>query len=276
MDLVMDNLPAVGGGVAALLLGGLGIAAMRRRRAQAQDDAESMRMAPSLDTASAAVGAAATATAAASTATEAPSVDDVDPVAEAEVYIAYGRDEQAEEILKEAMGQDPAREDVQVKLAEVYAARKDAAAFSGIAQSLHGLTGGSGDNWTKVAALGYALDAGNALYAEGKDAAVPAGTGGASSTDIDFELGGDAVGNPDIALDAYPAGQATEWQGMRGMAAAAEAGVAPLAAGQPDFNLDVPPATAGTQTDIVLEAATPEQSNVIDFHIDLRHCCCRN
>ena len=269
MDLVMDNLPAVGGGVAALLLGGLGIAAMRRRRAQAQDDAESMRMAPSLDTASAAVGAAATATAAASTATEAPSVDDVDPVAEAEVYIAYGRDEQAEEILKEAMGQDPAREDVQVKLAEVYAARKDAAAFSGIAQSLHGLTGGSGDNWTKVAALGYALDAGNALYAEGKDAAVPAGTGGASSTDIDFELGGDAVGNPDIALDAYPAGQATEWQGMRGMAAAAEAGVAPLAAGQPDFNLDVPPATAGTQTDIVLEAATPEQSNVIDFHIDL-------
>lgn len=265
MDLVMDNLPAVGGGVAALLLGGLGIAAMRRRRAQAQEeDAESMRMAPSLDTAASAV----TTAAAVSTATAAPTVDDVDPVAEAEVYIAYGRDEQAEEILKEAMGRDPAREDVQVKLAEVYAARKDVTAFTGIAQSLHGLTGGAGDNWTRVAALGYALDAGNSLYAGGKDAALPAGTGSASSTDIDFELGGDNAGNPDIALDAYPAGQATEWEGMRGMAVAAEAGVAPAGTGQPDFNLDVPPA-AGTQTDIVLEAPTPEQSNVIDFHIDL-------
>ncbi len=51
--------------------------------------------------------------------------EEVDPIAEAEVYIAYGRDGQAEEILKEAMSRDPSREDVQVKLAEVYAARQD-------------------------------------------------------------------------------------------------------------------------------------------------------
>jgi len=34
--------------------------------------------------------------------------NDVDPIAEAEVYMAYGRDAQAEEILKEAMAKDRA------------------------------------------------------------------------------------------------------------------------------------------------------------------------
>ena len=33
----MDNLPIIGGGLAALVLGGLGFAAMRRRRAREQD-----------------------------------------------------------------------------------------------------------------------------------------------------------------------------------------------------------------------------------------------
>ena len=37
MDMAMDNLPIIGGGLAALVLGGLGFAAMRRRRAREQD-----------------------------------------------------------------------------------------------------------------------------------------------------------------------------------------------------------------------------------------------
>jgi len=40
MDMVMDNLPLVGGGVGALVIGALGIAALRRRRASAQDEYE--------------------------------------------------------------------------------------------------------------------------------------------------------------------------------------------------------------------------------------------
>jgi pilus assembly protein FimV len=46
---------------------------------------------------------------------------EVDPVAEAEVYIAYGREAQAEEILREALSRDPQRADVATKLAEVSA-----------------------------------------------------------------------------------------------------------------------------------------------------------
>ena len=265
MDMVMDNLPLIGGGVGALLLGGLGIAALRRRRAHAQDADETL------------VQVAPTFGADASGETEAALMDDeakpaateeVDPVAEAEVYIAYGRDGQAEEILKEAMSRDPAREDVQVKLAQVYSARQDAAAFAPVAESLHALTGGAGENWTKVAALGYALDSANPLYEAGKDIApVRSVENPPTSTDLDFDLGGDGVGAPDIALDAdEPAGQETEIGGMRNMAAAADAGAEPEPA-MPDFNLDAP--AEGAETDIKLEAAAPGEDSSIDFNIEL-------
>jgi pilus assembly protein FimV len=161
VDMVMENLPLIGGGAAALLLGGVGFAALRRRRAkaaEAEDDIEPVMPA---------MAAAEAVDEPVAQTQEEPAADEVDPVAEAEVYIAYGRDGQAEEILKEAMGRDPGREDVQVKLAEVYAARKDTSAFGTVAASLNALTGGAGDNWLKVAALGYAMDPENPLYEAG-------------------------------------------------------------------------------------------------------------
>lgn len=260
MDMVMDNLLLVGGGVGALVIGALGIAALRRRRASAQGEygSEAEPVAPTMggdDGASAAAMAAA----AAIPAEAAPAADDVDPVAEAEVYIAYGRDGQAEEILKEAMSRDPARQDVQVKLAEVYAARRDVRAFGPVAESLNALTGGAGDNWIKVAALGYALDSGNPLYAAGKGVAPVAGGGAPTSTDLDFDLGGDSAAMPDIALDADSAGQATEVGGMQNLAAAADA--------MPDFNLEA--MQSGTGTDIALEAPAPGADNSIDFNFEL-------
>ncbi len=266
VDMVMENLPLIGGGAAALVLGGVGFAALRRRRAkaaEAEDEIEPVM--PSMAGAAEAVGDEP-----AAAAELAPAADEVDPVAEAEVYIAYGRDGQAEEILKEAMGRDPAREDVQVKLAEVYAARKDAAAFGEVATSLNALTGGAGDNWLKVAALGYALDPLNPLYEAGKDIS-PAVSGGeaALGTDLDFDLGGDAAAAPDIALDADPAGQATELGGMQEMAAAADAGVPPAEPLMPDFNLDAPAAEAAPEVVLDVSQATSSEPASIDFNIDL-------
>ena len=45
--------------------------------------------------------------------------EDVDPIAEAEVYLAYGRKEQAIEILEEALRANPGREDIRRKLNEI-------------------------------------------------------------------------------------------------------------------------------------------------------------
>lgn len=91
--------------------------------------------------------------------------NEVDPVAEADVYIAYGRDAQAEEILKEALRTHPDRHPVRLKLLEIYATRKDARAFEVQARELHALTNGQGDDWAHAAALGLGIDPQNPLYA---------------------------------------------------------------------------------------------------------------
>lgn len=91
--------------------------------------------------------------------------NEVDPVAEADVYIAYGRDAQAEEILKEALRTHPDRHPVRLKLLEIYATRKDARAFEVQARELHALTNGQGDDWAHAAALGLGIDPQNSLYA---------------------------------------------------------------------------------------------------------------
>ncbi|MFL6665220.1 MAG: FimV family protein, partial [Rhizobacter sp.] len=67
-------------------------------------------------------------------------IGDVDPVAEADVYLAYGRDLQAEEILKEAMRSSPERLAIRTKLLEVYAKRRDTKGFELLATQLFSLT----------------------------------------------------------------------------------------------------------------------------------------
>jgi pilus assembly protein FimV len=90
--------------------------------------------------------------------------NEVDPIAEADVYIAYGRDAQAEEILKEALKTSPDRQAIRVKLLEIYAARRDVPAFEVLAGELYSLTHGEGEDWHKAASLGRSLDPRNPLY----------------------------------------------------------------------------------------------------------------
>ena len=94
-------------------------------------------------------------------------IGDVDPVAEADVYLAYGRDLQAEEILKEAMRATPDRLAVRTKLLEVYAKRRDAKGFELLATQLYALTNGQGNDWAKAQELGRQIDPDNQLYQPG-------------------------------------------------------------------------------------------------------------
>lgn len=89
---------------------------------------------------------------------------DVDPVAEADVYLAYGRDLQAEEILREALRTTPERTAIHLKLLEIHAKRRDLRAFEALANDVHKLTGGSGADWGRVIDMGRELDPGNPLY----------------------------------------------------------------------------------------------------------------
>ena len=92
---------------------------------------------------------------------------DVDPVAEADVYLAYGRDEQAEDILKEALRATPERVAIYAKLLEIYAKRRDSKAFESLAQEAYKLTQGQGSEWTYIAELGATLSPANSLYQSG-------------------------------------------------------------------------------------------------------------
>jgi len=94
-------------------------------------------------------------------------IGDVDPVAEADVYLAYGRDLQAEEILKEAMRSSPERLAIRTKLLEVYAKRRDTKGYELLATQLFSLTGGKGEDWQKAQELGLEIDSENPLYQPG-------------------------------------------------------------------------------------------------------------
>lgn len=149
---------------------------------------------------------------------------DVDPVAEADVYLAYGRDLQAEEILKEAIRHNPARVSVHVKLAEIYAKRQDRKALEAVAGDVFKLTQGEGPDWTRVTELGRDLDQENPLYQPGGRpgatpgiatasaspasvastamAAAPAAAAAALPPDLDLDLDLDL---PEDALTEAPA-----------------------------------------------------------------------
>lgn len=120
---------------------------------------------------------------------------DVDPVAEADVYLAYGRDMQAEEILKEALRTHPGRISVHRKLAEIYAKRRDARALEAVASEARTITNGAGPDWSHIRDLGKSLDPANALYAtEGVFSADKPGT-------VAHGFGPDTAPMPTRALD---------------------------------------------------------------------------
>lgn len=90
--------------------------------------------------------------------------NEVDAVAEADVYIAYGRDEQAEEILLDALRAHPERHALRLKLLEIYAARSDKQKFGKLAADLYSRTGGYGEEWTQAMQMGQHRDPANLLF----------------------------------------------------------------------------------------------------------------
>lgn len=103
---------------------------------------------------------------------------DVDPVAEADVYLAYGRDLQAEEILREALRTNPERTAIHLKLLEIHAKRRDLRAFESLALDLHKLTSGMGTDWGRAVDMGHELDPANPLYQGGTPSAADAAHAG--------------------------------------------------------------------------------------------------
>ncbi|WP_145981793.1 FimV/HubP family polar landmark protein [Hydrogenophilus thermoluteolus] len=77
----------------------------------------------------------------------------IDPVTEAEVLLAYDRDQQAEEILLDALKETPDRPQIPLKLLEVYGKRGDRQQFDHYFDMVAALTGRSGKEWDRAVSL---------------------------------------------------------------------------------------------------------------------------
>ena len=209
---LLDN-PAtlIGGGGLLALLVGWGVVRARNRSGASESSLPAPSIAPSTHSGNSVFGTAGGQSVdtssqiqtdfsqSAMTAIDAD--EGVDPVAEADVYMAYGRDAQAEEILLDALKNEPTRHAIHVKLLEIYAQRKNAKQFENLATQLYGLTSGNGADWEKAAAMGAAFDPGNPLYGAGKSMVRTEVTHDAATQDSPtIQL----AGRPDDRAYGYP------------------------------------------------------------------------
>jgi pilus assembly protein FimV len=242
-SLLDDNPMALGiGGLALALLAGFGVYKFARRAGKDSGETSFLESRLQPDSFFGASGgqridtrdAGGTSSSMSYSLSQLDAIGDVDPVAEADVYLAYGRDLQAEEILKEAMRSNPDRMAIRTKLLEVYAKRRDTKGFELLATQLYALTRGQGEDWAKAQELGAQIDPDNPLF---KPGGAPAGvhrdggeivepldastmpqsvlpspsqfgnsvrgalmpdSGGSVGTDLDLDLGNPETGHPSV------------------------------------------------------------------------------
>ena len=195
--------------------------------------------------------------------------NDVDPIAEAEVYMAYGRDAQAEEILKDAITKEPKRYELHLKLLEMYAASKNVSAFETISGELYTTLGAEDPTWAKVAEIGIKLEPSNPLYQAnshptggggvGASAAVAAGS---SASAMVADLGGKLEAN-DFSDSPLAAEKDLDFSFDND---ALTKGFAPTGAVKADeFNMDFDSAETKPEAFAAADVSDVKDSNVMDF-----------
>jgi pilus assembly protein FimV len=173
---------------------------------------------------------------------------EVDPLTEADVFMAYGRYEAAEERLQEAIEQEPGRKELKLKLLELFAANNKGKEFENLAEEFYATLGGDADSdpqWEKVVAMGKDVAPNNPLFAGA--AAAPAamqasedpGVGLSDSQVMDIGLDTGVFESGDFAAE-QPQEQAAE--------------------SELDFNFDL---GGGTET------AESESTGDLDLNLDI-------
>lgn len=312
LDEILENpLVSVAAGGLVALLAGFGFYRIRQRKQSAQVDSAFLESRLQPDSFFGASGgqridtneAGATGSSMMYSPSQLDAADDVDPVAEADVYLAYGRDLQAEEILKEALRIHPGRVAIHQKLLEIYAKRRDIKAFENIANEACKLTGGHGQDWERVRELGMGVDPSNALYQPGAPpvsgatpAVTAAGAGNvarsmvsrtlqprqpstATPVDLDLDLDFSPDDEPSSAISeavsstapgvSMPAIEPATPSLDRdfGLAAAALQPGAASHAGPGSESPDLPLPELPTQTDASPPAQTPSNSGMLEFDL---------
>jgi len=95
---------------------------------------------------------------------------EIDPISEADVYLAYGRYQQAEELIRQAIKDQPNRDECKLKLLEIFYANESKTAFEAYANEL--VAAGKRSEvefWEKAAEMGREICPDSPLFASGED-----------------------------------------------------------------------------------------------------------
>ncbi len=155
---------------------------------------------------------------------------EVDPAAEADVYIAYGRYQQAENLITQALEKSPDRADLQFKLLEIYFTTRNISSFVGLAEKMqsNGVPTLDPATWSRVQSMGRELAPSNDLFGGADDSAleslvaddVSTGSEGFSEPNLGgLDSDSEVLANLDLdldsslsELDASPLGGQSEFQ----------------------------------------------------------------
>ena len=186
---------------------------------------------------------------------------EVDPLTEADVFMAYGRYEAAEERLNEAISKEPNRMELRAKLLELYHATQNKDAFESSAEDFYASLGGEESPlWDKVKSMGSEIAPGNPLFNTGGGAADIPATASPAFDDPGMGMTDSQV--MDIGLET-------------GVFAAADLGTAPEAEEENmDFNLDLGDSAAAEPAadmdfNLDIGGATEEATPDMDFNLDI-------
>ncbi len=203
---------------------------------------------------------------------------EADPITEAEVFMAYGRNQQAEEVLKKAREVSPDRIDIAAKLLEVYYNSKDSVKFEALAEETVGSLQADESLWGKVLAMGHELCPQNVLFEAGAASAAAASTGAAAPAaadnvmdigldldEISAEMEGEAEAGMDLDL-GLDFSDLEEDSSSEPVAAVSES-LVEEEEGDEQGALDYD--VAGIQEDLASLNGAAEESGGLDFDLDL-------
>ena len=131
--------------------------------------------------------------------------NDVDPVLEADVYLAYGRYQQAEELMHQAISDHPERDECKLKLLEIFHASDNQSAFEEYTIELEKM-GKNKDQefWAKVVGMGDELDVTAAASSSSDSVLKDEKAGEVASYSIDNSDGSDSLDSLDGEIVPEP------------------------------------------------------------------------
>lgn len=116
-----------------------------------------------------------------------------DVIAEADVYLAYGIYQQAEDLLTQAIADNPERDDYRVKLAETHYASKNTDAFVEVAREIHNRAKNENSPaWKKIMVMGQDMCADNPMFQGSMVGGLDVGSLVPGAPEMDFDLGLDS------------------------------------------------------------------------------------